>query len=89
MKRRVSAPGGGSPAPRLFARVSSAWCIEGTAEYHVTPWSFTTGQKFKGLNFGGTTTVPPDWKVASVEATSPWTWNSGMMQSDTSSGPRS
>ena len=34
----------------------------------------------------GTTTVPPVESVASVDATSPCTWNSGITHSDTSSG---
>ena len=43
----------------------------GTAEYHVDPVSRTVRQKESGLNFAGTTTVPPERSVESVEATSP------------------
>ena len=85
MKRRVS----GTSGFVLRARVSSAWCIVGTAENHVTLCSFTTGQKFSGLKRGGATTVPPVCSVDSVEATSPCTWKSGMTHSETSSGVRS
>src|SRR3954447_1172374 len=72
MKRSFSVPAGrfdgsdGSPA-----RASSNWCSVGTAEYHVTPWSLAVRQNDSGLNFEGTTTVPPDAKVASVDATRP------------------
>ena len=41
-----------------------------------------------GWNPGGTTTVPPDAKVAIVEAISPWMWKSGMTHKATSSGVR-
>src|ERR1700677_3943678 len=57
----------------------------GTAEYHVTRCSRTGRQKESALNLVGTTTVPPESKVASSDATNPWTWNSGMMHSETSS----
>ena len=40
----------------------------GTAVYQVTCSSRTSRQKASGLNFPGTTTVPPESKVASVEA---------------------
>ena len=43
-------------------------------------------QNDSGLNLPGTTTVPPVASVASVEATRPCTWNSGITHSDTSSG---
>ena len=85
MKRSVS----GTSGLVLRARVSSAWCIVGTAENQVTLCSFTTGQKFSGLKRGGATTVPPVCSVDSVEATSPCTWKSGMTHSETSSGVRS
>ena len=52
----------------------------------MTPCSFAMRQNDSGLNFAGTTTVPPVESVASVEATSPCTWNSGITQSDTSLG---
>ena len=57
----------------------------GTAEYHVAPYSLAMRQNDSGLNLPGTTTVPPVARVASVEATSPWTWKSGITHSDTSS----
>ena len=82
MNLSFSAPGGRSP--RL--RISSIWCIVGTAEYQVAPWSWTVGQNVRGSNFGGTTTVPPERNVAIVEAMRPWMWNSGMTQSATSLG---
>ena len=56
----------------------------GTAEYQVTLLSRTVRQKESGLNFPGTTMVPPERSVEIVEATRPWTWNSGMTQSETS-----
>ena len=43
-------------------------------------------QNDSGLNLSGTTTVPPVASVASVEATRPCTWKSGITHSDTSSG---
>ena len=58
----------------------------GTAEYQVTPWSRTMRQNESGLNCAGTTTVPPVEKVASVDATRPCTWNSGITHSETSLG---
>ena len=85
MNRSVS----GTSGFVLRARDSSAWCIVGTAEYHVTLCSLTTGQKFSGLNRGGATTVPPVCSVESVDATSPCTWKSGMTHSATSSSVRS
>src|SRR5580704_13485895 len=57
----------------------------GTPEYHVTRCSRTVRQKESALNLVGTTTVPPESKVASSDATNPCTWNSGMMHSETSS----
>jgi hypothetical protein len=57
----------------------------GTAENQVAPYPRATGQKFKALKRGGTTTVPPDRKVDIVEATSPCIWNSGMTHMETSS----
>ena len=61
----------------------------GTAEYQVTRLSRTIRQKESGLNFAGTTTVPPESSVESIEATRPCTWNSGITQRATSSGERS
>src|SRR5580704_15130058 len=58
----------------------------GTPEYQVTWFSRTVLQKDKALNFVGTTTVPPEIKLAMVEPINPWTWNSGIMQSETSAG---
>ena len=43
-------------------------------------------QNDSGLNFAGTTTVPPVANVARVEATKPCTWKSRHHHSDTSSG---
>ena len=57
----------------------------GTAEYHVAPTSCACPQNDSGLNLVGTTTVPPVESVASVEATSPCTWKSGMTHMATSS----
>ena len=74
MKRSRSAPGGRSP--RL--RISSIWCIVGTAEYQVARLAAMTCQKVIASNFGGTITVPPEAKVAMVEAISPWMWKSGI-----------
>ena len=48
--------------------------------------SRTVRQNESALNFAGTATVPPESSVESVDATRPWTWNSGITQSDTSSG---
>ena len=60
----------------------------GTAEYHVAFVSRTVRQNESALNFAGTATVPPESNVDSVEATRPWTWKSGITQSDTSSGDK-
>ena len=84
MKRSFSAPAG-LAAPGS-TRASSSWWIVGTAEYQVAPCSCATRQNDSGLNLPGTTTVPPVASVASVEATRPCTWNSGITHSDTSSG---
>ena len=54
-------------------RASSNWCSVGTAEYHVAPCSCAVRQNYNGLNFPGTTTVPPLASVARVDATSPCT----------------
>jgi hypothetical protein len=59
----------------------------GTAEYQVGRCSAAAVQRESGLNGAGTTTVPPVRRVASAEAISPCTWNSGITQSETSSGP--
>src|SRR5580700_4897276 len=80
MKRKVSASGG-----FWCARASRTWCIVGTPEYHVTRCSRIVRQKESALNFVGTTTVPPEIKVAMTDAINPCTWNSGMMHSETSS----
>ena len=48
-----------------------------------------SGQKPIGLNLSGTTTAPPDASVARADATSPWTWNSGITHMETSPGPSS
>jgi len=86
MKRRRSVPAGRrDESPGSAARASSNWCSVGTAEYHVTPWSRATRQNDSGLNFAGTTTVPPVASVASVEATRPCTWNNGITHNATSS----
>src|SRR5688572_675874 len=82
MKRRFSAPAGRGES--FFTRARSSWWIVGTAEYHVAPCSFAVCQNESGLNFVGTTTVPPVESVARVDATRPWTWKSGNTQSDTS-----
>src|ERR1700686_5848544 len=79
-KRRESASTG-----LWCVRAIRSWCIVGTPEYHVTRCSRTVRQKESALNLVGTTTVPPESKVASSDATNPWTWNSGMMHSETSS----
>jgi hypothetical protein len=50
----------------------------------VAPWSRAICQNESGLNFVGTTTVPPVDSVASVEATRPCTWKSGITHNDTS-----
>ena len=60
----------------------------GTAEYQVAFVSRTVRQKDSALNFAGIATLPPESIVESVEATKPWTWNSGITQSETSSGER-
>ena len=60
----------------------------GTAEYQVAPVSRTVRQNDSGLNLLGTTTVPPESSVESVDATSPCTWNSGITHSETSFGVR-
>ena len=86
MKRSVSAPAGRSPDRE---RARSSWWMVGTAEYQVARWAAATGQKPSGSNRVGTTTVPPERKVDRVEAIRPWTWNSGMTQSETSSPVRS
>ena len=60
----------------------------GTAEYQVTRCSRAVRQKASGLNRAGTTTVPPEARVARTEATRPCTWKSGITQSATSASPR-
>ena len=80
-KRRECA-GGGS----VSARETSTWWIVGTAEYHVAPWRTASSQNALALKRGGVTTVPPECSVASVDASRPWTWKSGMTQRLTSSG---
>ena len=59
----------------------------GDAVNQVGRTSRATGQKPIGVKRRGTTTVPPDARVDSADATNPWTWNKGITQSDTSSGP--
>jgi len=62
--------------------------IVGTAEYQVAFVSRTVRQNESGLNLLGTATVPPESSVERVDATSPWTWNSGITHNATSSGER-
>ncbi len=59
----------------------------GTAEYQVAPWVAPSRQKAFAENRRGQITVPPDTSVASVEATSPCTWKSGITQWLTSPVP--
>src|SRR5436305_5849576 len=82
MKRSPSLPSG--RAPPAPPRDSNSWWMVGTAEYQVAPCALASGQKPSGLKRPGTTTVPPERKVDSVEATSPCTWNSGITHSETS-----
>src|SRR5271168_5115462 len=82
MKRSPSAPSGRFSPARARRRL---WMV-GTAEYQVAPESRTVRQKESGLNLLGTTTVPPESRVESVDAKRPWTWNRGITQSDTSCG---
>jgi hypothetical protein len=39
------------------------------------------------VNRRGAMTVPPVLSAANAEATSPWMWNSGITQNETSAGP--
>src|SRR5271166_6280476 len=80
MKRRDAASAG-----LWWARASRSWCIVGTPEYQVTRCSRTVRQKESALKLVGTTTVPPESRVAMVEPIKPWMWNSGMIHSETSS----
>src|SRR5438876_10050734 len=82
MNLSPSAPAGRSSPARESSRL---WMV-GTAEYQVALVSRTVRQNESGLNLLGTATVPPDSSVESVDATSPWTWNSGITHSETSSG---
>ena len=54
--------------------------IVGTAEYHVAPCFAESGQNVLAEKRRGAITLPPEASVASVEATSPCTWKSGITQ---------
>ena len=54
--------------------------IVGTAEYQVAPWAAHSAQNALAEKRRGAITQPPEPSVASVEATSPWTWKSGIAQ---------
>ena len=54
--------------------------IVGTAEYQVAPWAAQSLQNALAEKRRGAITQPPEPSVASVEATSPWTWKSGIAQ---------
>src|SRR5215471_21103749 len=71
---------------RCRARMS--WWIVGTDVYHVGRCEVRRRRKPTGLKRGGSTTVPPDAKVDSVQPISPCTWKSGITQSEVSSGER-
>ena len=68
MKRNDCAPSGLSEE---LVRARINWWMVGTAEYQVGRKSRTVRQKESGLKRAGTTTVPPERKVDSVEAMSP------------------
>jgi hypothetical protein len=52
----------------------------GTADTQVTPHACRSPAKVLGRTLLGTTIVPPEPKVDSVDPTSPWMWKSGMTQ---------
>ena len=54
--------------------------IVGTAEYQVAPCSRSPAQNELAEKRRGAITLPPEASVASVEATSPCTWKSGIAQ---------
>ena len=68
------------------ARARIAWCIVGTAVYHVAPLSSSQSRKRGARNPGVQQTYAPADSDASRAYTSPWMWNSGMTLRQTSSG---
>ena len=68
-------------------RSAIIWCSVGPADSQVAPCSLACRQNLWGVNRRGTITEPPLSRVAIVDATSPWTWNNGITQNDTSPGP--
>ena len=76
MKRRSGNSAASSPPCS-----SSMWWSVGPAENHVTRCvRRCSAEAAAARRCLGTTTVPPAASVDSVEATSPWTWNSGITQ---------
>ena len=61
------------------ARVRIAWCMVGTAVYQVACDESSQEKKLVALKPGATQTVPPAAREARSPATSPWTWNTGMI----------
>src|SRR5512138_2761191 len=85
MKRRRLA----ATASAFFdARERIAWCIVGTAVYHVGFTSAIHPKNLSALKPGVQQTSLPAERGASSEAIRPWMWNSGMIDRLRSSGVR-
>ena len=68
-----------SAAPSSARESRMRWIV-GTAEYQVAPCVAESAQKAPAEKRRGAITLPPEASVASVEATRPCTWKSGMTQ---------
>ncbi len=76
-----------SGRPSLSARARMAWCIVGTAVYHVGRNSSSQSQNRAASKPGVQTTLPPAPSELSTAATRPWMWKSGMTLRHRSAGP--
>ena len=68
-----------SSAPSSARESRMRWIV-GTAENQVAPCVAQSAQKALAEKRRGAITQPPEASVASVEATSPCTWKSGIAQ---------
>src|SRR5688572_1774548 len=70
------------------ARVSTSWCIVGTAVYQLGLHSSIQLKNLKASKPGDVTTDAPALREASIAAIRPWMWNSGMTFRQRSAGVR-
>ena len=70
------------------ARERMAWCIVGTAVYHVGSASFIQRKNFMALKPGVQHTLAPAPSEPNTAATNPWMWKRGIILRQWSLGTR-